>query len=87
MILIDQGHAKVADFTSTHAYICTYILYHSRNILLTDQGHAKVADFGCARKLKGIALQTTTISGSPAYMAPEQVCKNWVTSVMNEVWN
>mmetsp|Transcript_33466 Transcript_33466/g.53893 ORF Transcript_33466/g.53893 Transcript_33466/m.53893 type:complete len:436 (-) Transcript_33466:293-1600(-) len=46
---------------------------NSRNILLTDQGHAKVADFGCARKLKGIALQTTTISGSPAYMAPEQL--------------
>ena len=32
-----------------------------------------MADFGCARKLKGAALQTTTISGSPAYMAPEQV--------------
>jgi len=46
---------------------------NSRNILLTDQGHAKVADFGCARKLKGAALQTTTISGSPAYMAPEQL--------------
>lgn len=46
---------------------------NSRNILLTDQSHAKVADFGCARKLKGAMLQTTTISGSPAYMAPEQL--------------
>lgn len=46
---------------------------NSRNILLTEQGQAKVADFGCARKLKGAALQTTTISGSPAYMAPEQL--------------
>ena len=46
---------------------------NSRNILLTHEGHAKVADFGCARKLKGSALTTTTISGSPAYMAPEQL--------------
>ncbi len=32
-----------------------------------------MADFGCARKVKGETLVTTTISGSPAYMAPEQL--------------
>jgi serine/threonine protein kinase len=46
---------------------------NSRNVLITNEGHAKVADFGCARKVKGAVLQTTTISGSPAYMAPEQL--------------
>ena len=46
---------------------------NSRNILLTGNCTAKVADFGCARKVKGHSLTTTTISGSPAYMAPEQL--------------
>mmetsp|Transcript_22767 Transcript_22767/g.53830 ORF Transcript_22767/g.53830 Transcript_22767/m.53830 type:complete len:463 (+) Transcript_22767:139-1527(+) len=59
------------------AYIHSKGIIHrdlnSRNILLTDTSQAKVADFGCARKLKGAALVTTTISGSPAYMAPEQL--------------
>mmetsp|Transcript_26306 Transcript_26306/g.53658 ORF Transcript_26306/g.53658 Transcript_26306/m.53658 type:complete len:401 (-) Transcript_26306:220-1422(-) len=44
-----------------------------RNILLSQDLSAKIADFGCARVLSGKSLRTTTISGSPAYMAPEQL--------------
>ena len=58
---------------------------NSRNILITSTGQAKVADFGCARKLKGAALVTTTISGSPAYMAPEQLEGHDLTDKV-DVW-
>jgi len=46
-----------------------------RNILLSKSLDAKIADFGCARVLPSNqkSLKTTTISGSPAYMAPEQL--------------
>jgi len=46
---------------------------NSRNVLLDAGMRAKIADFGCARKVKGAALVTTTISGTAAYMAPEQM--------------
>ncbi len=42
------------------------------NILLSN-GHAILADFGIARTAVGIALKDRdTVSGSPAYMSPEQ---------------
>lgn len=40
------------------------------NILFDDEGLAYLADFGVARLTEG--TQTTSISGSPHYMAPEQ---------------
>ena len=56
-----------------------------RNILLTADYSAKIADFGCARVLSGSAtsLKTTTISGSPAYMAPEQLMGNELTEAVD----
>lgn len=56
-----------------------------RNILLTAECTAKIADFGCARVLSGSAtsLKTTTISGSPAYMAPEQLQGNELTECVD----
>lgn len=46
------------------------------NIMLTPQGDVKVLDFGVAKRLQTEALDTTvdrkgTLSGTPAYMAPE----------------
>ena len=56
-----------------------------RNILLTSDCSAKIADFGCARVLSGSAtsLKTTTISGSPAYMAPEQLLGQELTEAVD----
>jgi len=44
------------------------------NILLTPEGEPKVGDFGLARLDDGQALtRTGDVSGTPCYMAPEQV--------------
>ena len=56
-----------------------------RNILLSADYSAKIADFGCARVLSGSAtsLKTTTISGSPAYMAPKQLLGQELTEAVD----
>jgi eukaryotic-like serine/threonine-protein kinase len=46
------------------------------NVLLTADGHAKVADFGLARLTRtpeAVRTSTAGVSGTPAYMAPEQI--------------
>jgi len=45
----------------------------TRNVLLADGMQVKIADFGCARQIVGKSYESTTISGSPAYMSPEQL--------------
>ncbi len=43
------------------------------NIMLTPEGRVKVLDFGVARRFSTLTVETLTgtISGTPAYMAPE----------------
>mmetsp|Transcript_38647 Transcript_38647/g.90123 ORF Transcript_38647/g.90123 Transcript_38647/m.90123 type:complete len:480 (+) Transcript_38647:206-1645(+) len=60
---------------------------NTRNILLSGDLTAKIADFGCARVISSHSsvLKTTTISGSPAYMAPEQMTGEPLTEAV-DVW-
>ena len=59
------------------AYVHQHRILHrdlsSRNVLLTSAMDVKVCDFGLARKLECDYYDPNTISGSPAYMAPEQL--------------
>jgi serine/threonine protein kinase len=58
---------------------------NTKNILLTHDMKAQIADFGCARQMSTDVLRTTTISGSPAYMAPEQITGEPLTLAV-DVW-
>lgn len=60
---------------------------NTRNILLTNDLTTKIADFGCARVISSSSrvLKTTTISGSPAYMSPEQMSGEPLTEAV-DVW-
>ncbi|WP_069804139.1 protein kinase domain-containing protein [Thermogemmatispora onikobensis] len=42
------------------------------NVLFTDHGEALLADFGIAFLLGSRSLEQASVSGTPAYMAPEQ---------------
>ncbi len=43
------------------------------NILIDKHGHVKVMDFGIARATGGRERTTNTVTGTPAYMSPEQI--------------
>jgi serine/threonine protein kinase len=58
----------------------------SQNILVTSEAHIKIADFGCARRINDRGeYMTSSITGSPAYMAPEQL-EGRVLTLKCDVW-
>ena len=56
-----------------------------QNVLICSDGSVKIADFGCARKILGNSYMPSTISGSPAFMAPEQLAGKEL-SLKLDVW-
>lgn len=42
------------------------------NLMLTPEGNIKIMDFGIARSLEGSTTVTEGLTGTPAYMSPEQ---------------
>jgi serine/threonine protein kinase len=55
------------------------------NILLCSNGDVKIADLGCARQLNATTYRPSTISGSPPFMAPEQLQGKNITLKV-DVW-
>jgi WD40 repeat protein len=57
------------------------------NVLLDDNGNPHVADFGLARRLEqGLAADTTEVSGTPSYMAPEQCLAAQKVTPATDIW-
>ncbi len=66
------------DFAHKHGVIHRYI--KPANILLTEGGDIKVTDFGVAQIASSQMTQMTGMLGSPAYMSPEQVREQRLTT-------
>lgn len=77
------------DIACGMSYVHEHNIVHrdlsTRNVLLTSNHQVKIADFGCARQIVGESYDSTTISGSPAYMSPEQLQGRMLT-VKVDVW-
>ena len=55
----------------------------SRNLLRTRDGRVKICDFGCARIMKEYSYKPSFISGSPPWMAPEQIMGKPITMAVD----
>jgi len=62
--------ADALDYAHSHGVVHRDI--KPSNIIVTPEGRAKIADFGIARLEGTEATHTSSITGTPAYMSPEQ---------------
>eukprot|EP00282_Hemiselmis_andersenii_P005949 CAMPEP_0114142410 /NCGR_PEP_ID=MMETSP0043_2-20121206/18432_1 /TAXON_ID=464988 /ORGANISM="Hemiselmis andersenii, Strain CCMP644" /LENGTH=462 /DNA_ID=CAMNT_0001236627 /DNA_START=144 /DNA_END=1529 /DNA_ORIENTATION=+ len=88
--LLPEAKLRIAKEIATGlAYVHSLNIVHrdlsDRNVLICSDGRVKIADFGCARKIQGDSYQPSTISGSPAFMAPEQLAGQKL-SLKLDVW-
>ncbi|WP_256789161.1 serine/threonine-protein kinase [Frankia sp. AvcI1] len=67
------GLAVAAALEHAHSFGVLHRDIKGDNILFTADGIAKVADFGIAKLLEGSGATASSRSGTPMYMAPEQI--------------
>jgi eukaryotic-like serine/threonine-protein kinase len=84
--VLDYGLQMADALAHAHERGVVHRDFKSANVVVTPEGRAKVLDFGLARRLrsdefaegstltKSTLTVTGTIMGTPAYMAPEQLC-------------
>lgn len=75
---IKENHARfytactLAGFAHIHSHGYAYRDLKPENLLVDSKGHIRICDFGFAKRL-GPGEKTTTLCGTPEYLAPELV--------------
>jgi serine/threonine protein kinase len=88
--ICDRAHFSIREKLSILSGVASGIAYlhsrpivhrdlSSRNLLMTSSGHVKICDFGCARFMNQFLYMPSFISGSPPWMAPEQILGKPIT--------